>query len=92
MNKLGPKASISLTKREREVLVLVGSGASNMEIAADLNIGYETVITHVQKAIGRLRARNRIEAYSIALRSEMIKISEIPIGKIPRVNREVVPR
>jgi DNA-binding NarL/FixJ family response regulator len=56
----------SLTDREREVLVLVGSGASNAEIAKALYMGEGTVKTHVSRILAKLDCANRVQAAILA--------------------------
>jgi DNA-binding NarL/FixJ family response regulator len=52
----------TLTVREKEILRLMIQGADNREIAARLNIGYETVRTHVKRVLEKLGARTKLEA------------------------------
>ena len=57
----------SLTKRELEVLAIMGRGARNREIAAELVISERTVKIHVANVIGKPGATNRTEAVVKAL-------------------------
>ena len=50
------------TKREQEILELVGRGLSSVEIAQRLGIGRATVETHVRSAMAKLGASRRLEA------------------------------
>ena len=51
-----------LTDREGQILMLIGSGNSNGEIASQLFIGSATVKTHVNRIFAKLGVRNRDSA------------------------------
>ena len=57
----------ALSPREREVLRLVASGATNKDIAAALGIGGETVKTLLARTFAKLGAQRRAEAVSEAI-------------------------
>lgn len=62
----------SLTAREREVLVLVGLGMSNAEIADRLVISPATAKTHVSRVIGKLDARDRAQLVVAAYEAGLV--------------------
>jgi DNA-binding NarL/FixJ family response regulator len=57
-----PKADVRLTTREEEVLILLSKGYSNKEIANQLNIGTETVGSHLKHIYEKMHVRSRAEA------------------------------
>ncbi|MFE9657849.1 response regulator [Micromonospora sp. NPDC006431] len=56
----------SLTDREREILVAIGSGWTNREIAERLVLSESTVKTHVGKVLAKIGARDRVQAVIFA--------------------------
>ncbi|MFC3576956.1 response regulator [Streptomyces yaanensis] len=56
----------SLTDREREILVAIGKGWSNGEIAARFVLSESTVKTHVGRVLSKIGARDRIQAVIFA--------------------------
>jgi DNA-binding NarL/FixJ family response regulator len=52
----------SLSKRETEVLKLVGEGKNNIEIAQDLYLSEGTVKNHITQILSKLEMRDRIAA------------------------------
>lgn len=66
----------SLTARELDVLRLVAMGLSDKEIAGALFISHGTARTHVRNILGKMEAPNRSAATSIALREQLVDLSE----------------
>lgn len=62
-----PPPPAELTVREREVLRLIASGATNEAIASNLGIAVKTVERHVTNAYRKVGARGRADATRAAL-------------------------
>jgi DNA-binding NarL/FixJ family response regulator len=56
----------SLTEREKEILRSVGKGASNLEIASELNISEKTVRNRLSQIFSKLHVNNRTQAAQVA--------------------------
>jgi two-component system response regulator DesR len=65
-------AGPALSEREREVLDLIGSGATNREIAEQLFLSPHTVKEHTSSLYRKLSVRNRAEAVQKAQRLGLI--------------------
>ena len=63
---------VRMTRREREVIDLIGEGLSNKEIAQRLNIATHTVKSHVRNVMEKLALHTRLQiaAYSHRERPE----------------------
>jgi DNA-binding NarL/FixJ family response regulator len=62
-----------LTDREREIVALVAEGLSNQEIGERLFVSPATAKTHVSRAMGKLRARDRAQLVVIAYESGLVR-------------------
>jgi DNA-binding NarL/FixJ family response regulator len=62
---------LPLSPREREIVSLLGSGASNKEIADRLSLAEGTVKNHVTNILTKLDVRDRTQA---ALRARQLGI------------------
>ena len=61
-----------LTAREREVLVLIGRGYRNKQIARELGISEKTVKTHVGRVLAKLGVDDRTQAAVMAVRAGLV--------------------
>jgi len=66
------EAVAALTDREREVLGLLGAGASNAEIGGRLHLVEGTVKGYVSGILVKLGVRNRVEAAVLAHRADLV--------------------
>lgn len=71
--RLAPRRDDELTRREREVLVLVAEGLASKAIAAQLGIGVRTVETHRERLMGKLRLRGVAALVKYAVSKGLIK-------------------
>jgi len=67
--RAGPRGLGVLSRRETEVLRLLGEGLSNREIAARLFISPKTAEHHVSRIYGKLGLKSRAEAAAYAVRN-----------------------
>lgn len=58
-------ALLTLTKRQRQVLVAVADGSTNIEVARKLGIANATVRKHLEAIYRELGVRNRVEATAL---------------------------
>ena len=68
-----PVEKDKLSPREREILVFVARGASNKEIARDLDLAESTVKIHVQHILRKLDLASRVQAAVYAVEAGMIE-------------------
>jgi LuxR family transcriptional regulator, quorum-sensing system regulator BjaR1 len=63
-----------LSKREREILVGVAKGMSSEEIGDMLHLSDRTVDWHIEQAMKRLDAKNRVQAVVLAMQKSALTI------------------
>lgn len=68
VGRRSPSVGGDLTRRETEVLQLIGAGLSNQDIAGKLRLSVNTVRNHVQGVLAKLDAHSKLEAVAIAAR------------------------
>lgn len=72
VNRDAQEEPITLTVREHDVLRLVAGGATNNEIAEQLNISIHTVKSHMRKILSKMHRDRRHAAASKAIREGLI--------------------
>jgi DNA-binding NarL/FixJ family response regulator len=65
-----------LTDREREMVTLAAHGLSNEDIAARLHLSPLTVKTHVNRAMSKLRVRDRAQLVVLAYQSGLVRAGD----------------
>jgi len=62
-----------LTEREHDVLLRLGRGMSNAEIASELFLGEATIKTHVGNVLSKLGLRDRVQAVVFAYENGVVR-------------------
>ena len=70
-------ALTELTEREHEVLVAIGRGWSNTEIAERMFISMPTVKTHVGRVLAKTQSRDRVHAALFAYRTGLVSRADL---------------
>ena len=70
------RAHATLSKREREIAVLIAEGHRNREIAKELFVTENTVKGHVKNALRKLELRNRQQLAVYAVLQHWVKATE----------------
>ncbi len=68
------KKSVSLTRKEKEVLACIRQGKCTEEIAALLAVQQSTVKFHVRNIMDKLHASNRAHAVAIAIEQDLLDV------------------
>jgi DNA-binding NarL/FixJ family response regulator len=65
-----------LTEREHEVLVAVGRGLNNLEIADSLFVAEATVKTHIGRILAKLALRDRVQMVVLTYETGLVRVGD----------------
>jgi DNA-binding CsgD family transcriptional regulator len=63
----------SLTKTEKELLVLLSAGRTKRDAAAELQLSHHTLDSKLRRVFHKLKAHSMVEAVATALRERAIE-------------------
>lgn len=70
-----------LTGREREVLLLVGNGLSDLDISRKLGVSTRTIRNHITQIESKLQLANRTEIALFALRNGLVRLHDVQLKR-----------
>lgn len=79
-------SGVELSEREREILRLVATGASNKDIARQLTISPNTVKVHLRNIFAKIGSASRTEATLYAMRAGLAAVPSAP-STLPEADR-----
>jgi len=71
--KLKLNGAVKMTKREREVIALLGEGMSNKEIGQKMHVSTYTVKSHIHNIMEKLALHTRLEIANYSYSSDTLK-------------------
>lgn len=80
-----------LSEREREILRLVATGATNQQIAAQLNISANTVKVHLRNIFSKIGVASRTEATMYAVRNGIVEVAAVTSGSAAGLSETTTP-
>jgi DNA-binding CsgD family transcriptional regulator len=72
-------SDLQISDREREILRLVATGATNQQIAQQLHISPNTVKVHLRNIFGKIGVASRTEATLYAVRTGLVQVGEAAV-------------
>lgn len=72
--------AVRMTRREREVILLVADGLTNKEIAKELNLSPYTVKSHIHNILEKLSLRTRVQIASLVQKTPPLSHTPVPPG------------
>lgn len=66
-----------ISKREREIIVLIAAGYTNLMISRELCIGRDTVNFHIRNISNKLRAKSKVSIAVCSILNGTISLDEV---------------
>jgi DNA-binding NarL/FixJ family response regulator len=79
-----PEGQFPLSRREQEVMHLLIEGLSNQQIAKQLNVGCETIKTHLRHILAKLHVSGRTQAVVKALKAAAAAETRLAVAEAKR--------
>ncbi len=80
LSEIAPKSGVQLTKREREILLLIANQLTTLQIANRLNVSPLTVITHRRNIKRKLGVKNSVGLIRNAIELGLVKKDLLSFG------------